>query len=177
MVLEEARTRVRRLFRAASVAKINGWTAGVFGATAVLSGIFSWPALVVGLCLCFASWRELRGAGMLRRADPRAPAHLAWNQAVIVGAVAFYCVASALPILRAPASVLATGDPQADELLRPYADGISAIALGVYGLVIVITALSQGLLALYYLSRQRVLTEYRSRTPEWAVDVIARSAA
>ncbi|MBX3357015.1 MAG: hypothetical protein KF745_01170 [Phycisphaeraceae bacterium] len=177
MVLDEARARAKKLFRAGAVAKVNGWTAGVFGVTAVIGGVFSWPAMVLGLGLCVAAWRELRGAAMMRRADVRAPSHLAWNQALIIGAIAFYCVASAAPILRAPEAMFATGDAQADELLRPYAGIASAISLIVYGAVAVLTALSQGLLAMYYLSRRRTVAEYRSRTPGWAVEVMARAAA
>ncbi len=178
-LVKQAGERARKIRRAAGIAGFNGWTAAVFAACALASGFWSLPALVLGLGLGVGAFLELRGRRMLSELDERGPRLLALNQAVIAGAVTVYCLWQIWDTMHAPASTpeLLTGDPGMDEIIGSTASLAHSIMLGVYGLVIVLTGIFQGLMALYYLSRGKLLAEHRRLTPPWIADIQRRLAA
>ena len=187
-LVKQAGERARKIKRAAAVAGFHGWTAAVAAALALLSGFWSVAALVLGLGLAAAAYFELRGRRMLLAFDGRGPRQLALNQALVAGSVAVYCLWQIWDAARAPATspemsqLLA--DPAFNELMpnssefaASAAEGIFAIKVGLYGLVIVLTGIYQGLTALYYLSRAKLLAEHRRLTPPWIADIQRRLAA
>ncbi len=50
-LIANARRQARKINRAAGVATFSGWTMVVFAAVSVISGLFSLPALLLGLGL------------------------------------------------------------------------------------------------------------------------------
>jgi len=177
--------RVRKIRRAAAVAGLNGWAAAVFAVCALAGGFWSLPALVLGVGLAYAAFLELRGRALLLRLNPRGPALLAANQGLIVGAVTVYCLWQIWNITHSPApeleiagmSDLAAMDPAMGDMIASAASMANTVMLGVYGLVIVLTVLFQGLMAMYYLSRGRLLAEHVRLTPPWIADIQRRLAA
>lgn len=175
--LTESRKRARKVRRAAGVAAFDGWTTGVFGAAALLGGIWSVPALLLGIGLVAAAINGLHARRALLRFEPKAAPRLAFNQLVVALVVGAYCVWSIQLNLGGQATagmITPTGDPNVDALMAGVEDMARNISVMVYGTVIVLTALVQGLTGLYYMTRRRYVETYRRETPEWIVRLHSR---
>ena len=61
-----------------------------FAFLTLLSGLFSLPALILGLALTVVAYVELRGARKLRRLDITAPRQLGFNQIALGGLLLLY---------------------------------------------------------------------------------------
>jgi len=85
-----ARQRGRRIGRAAVVAAVSGWTLAFFAFITLLTGIFSLPALLLGLGLGAVAFVELRGWRGLRLLDERAPRMLGFNQLALATLISAY---------------------------------------------------------------------------------------
>lgn len=175
--LAEGVRRSARVRRAVSVARISGWTTGVFAFVSLLSGLFSLVGLALGIALGVVAWRELQGARALARLDAAAPRRLALNQ-VFFGAC--LCAYAAWGVVRTltgegPGGMTATGDPQVDAMLADVAEPMQAlmriVMLATYGGLFVGSALAQGGMAWYYATRARYVREHAASTPEWVVRV------
>ncbi len=137
---------------AAKVARFNGWTIGGFAALGLLSGLSSMTVLTVGLGLAIVAWNELRGRKMLLRFDPRGPRLLGRNQLGLMALVVGYSLWSVYIGL--------TGTTELNALLKeleplfgPIGHLHRSLTLAVYGGVILLSIIFQGLNALYYFSR------------------------
>lgn len=175
--LSAARIRARKVRRSVGVARFSGWTTGAFGGLTLLGALFgSLPALLLGLAMGFCGWNELRAAAQLQRLEPRAPRRLAINQLILCACLCAYCAWNVFHALtKAPSSSLA-GMPGgagsgADEILADMDSMTRGISVIVYGSAIVICMLVQGLTALYYLSRARLLRDYVAATPAWVIEI------
>lgn len=181
-LVKQAGVRAKKIRRAAAVAGFSGWTAAVFGVTALLGGFWSAPALVLGIGLCAGAFLELRGRSLLTALDPRGPRLLTINQGVIAGVITVYCVWQMLASSSSVASMPDLNTPEVDEALRSSLGQsaqslVTTVTFVLYGSVIVLTAIYQGLMALYYHSRGRLLAEHRAKTPAWIADIQRRLAA
>lgn len=175
--LAESRTRAKKVRRAAAVAAIDGWTTGVFGAVALIGGIWSVPALALGLGLVFAAVNGLHARRALLRFEPKAAPRLALNQLIVAVFVAAYCawnIQLSLSGRATAGTITATGDPNVDALMAGVEDLARNISVMVYSAVIVLTALVQGLTGLYYMTRRRYVEAYLRETPQWIVRLHAR---
>ncbi|HNX27106.1 MAG TPA: hypothetical protein PKK48_06825, partial [Phycisphaerae bacterium] len=47
--------------------------------------------------------------------------------------------------------------------------------IAIYGTVIIASIIFQGINAIYYFTRKRIMDEYLSKTPPWAIEVIRRT--
>jgi len=188
LLAKQAGLRVRKIRRAAGVAAFHGWSAAIASATALIGGIWSAPALVLGIGLAAAAYFELRGRRSLVALDMRGPRLLAMNQALVAASVTVYCLWQIWNAMHeqatSPELSMLLADPAMAELMPNSADfaenaaqGIRAIKVGVYGLVIVLTGIYQGVMAIYYLSRGRLLAEHFRLTPPWIADIQRRLAA
>lgn len=177
--LADAANRFGKIRRAVTLARFNAWTMTIFGGFAVLGGIFSIPALLLGLALLAAGFHEFKGAAAMRKLDRNGPRRLAINQVFVVAAVAAYCLWNIHLANNQPLS------PQVSELI----DSLGAqdqtnelrnisrsITIGVYFLVTLLTGVFQGMMAIYYLGRRAHIDAYAASTPEWVQD-IQRSGA
>lgn len=172
--------RAKKLRSAAGVARFNGTCIGVFSALSLLFvggaamlGEFDWVAVIMAVGLGVLSWNEFRGRRLLLQFDPRAPAVLGWNQLALLGLIVAYA-----------AWMLAVGllgpNPYEEAMQRESATiqmlgGIGklykTLTVTVYGSLIVGTLIFQGLNALYYFTRARILRGYLAETPAWAVQL------
>jgi hypothetical protein len=169
-----ARRQGRKISRAAGVATFSGWTTAIFAALALLGGLFSMPALVLGLGLATAAYVELNGARALRRLNLAAPRRLGCNQVglfVILSAYAGWCIVAALLGPQPYAEYVAAGGELADTL-EPIARLHTAVTVSFYGAVILCSLIAQGFAAVYYFTRSRHLRVYLANTPTWVVDML-----
>ncbi len=171
--LSEANERARKVLGAAKVATFNGWTIGVFAAIGLLFGIFSVTALVMGVGMGLVARNEFRGRTLLRQFDPLAPRRLGRNQLGFMALIIVYCLWSMYQTVSNPLTEI--------EGLGAIADSVGGLVtnltLAVYGVVIVLTVLFQGLNARYYFARTQRVEDYLRETPGWIVEIQRSTSA
>lgn len=121
---------------------------------------------------------EFLGYQRMRRADPSAPKMLALNQLAFLGVITLYCIsqvaffstadikASALsPEFRAE---LTKGMPDMARSTDALIDQWAPLAMfGFYSLVVLLSIVFQGGMALYYYTRRRYVDAFNRQTPAW----------
>ncbi len=170
-----ANQRARKIRRAARVAAFNGWVTGILAGCAAPFIVFGMTNLLIAGALAFIAYNEFRGRKLLLQFNPSAAKLLGWNQIGLLGLIVVYCLwmiyasfagsselVSQLTVPPEAADALGTAD--IEQLFR-------VIVLAMYGLVIVLSAIFQGLNALYYFTRRKYIEAYLRETPDWVVDV------
>lgn len=172
--LTDAKARARKVRRAASIAALSGWTMLVFAIISLAFAVFSdWSAWAVAIGLLLVSLNELRGGGLLRRADPAGATVLGWNQLILAALLVAYATWSLASALRQPPSAaLQSGDPDLDATI---ANISSTITYALYGGMAVLGLLLPGLTSIYYFTRARVVRSFLAETPDWIVEIMRRS--
>ncbi len=175
--LNVARTRARKIRRAAGVASFSGWSMVVFAGLTLLGALFgSVQAIVVGGALGLVGWNELRGATMLRRFDERAPRLLGFNQialGVLIVAYSAWSLWSGLHSTPLASLGGSTGDPEMDAMVSDLA---RVITISLYSTLAVVGVVVPGLTALYYFSRAKLLRSFESQTPAWVMQAMRAAA-
>lgn len=171
--LAEASQRARTIRRAAKVATFNGWSLGIFAALSVPFALFSVTALVMCLALAVVAFNEFRGRKLLNRFDSRGVRILGWNQLGLMGVLVCYSLWNIY--------LAETGPGQYAEQIKAAAelepslgsidDLYKSITIAVYGSLILVSLIFQGLNAVYYFTRQKHLTRFLQQTPAWVVDL------
>jgi hypothetical protein len=171
--LAAARSALRKINRAISVARFDGWTIGIFAALTFLGSIGDWAVMAGAIVLGVFAWVELRGAAQLRKIDPAAPKMLGRNQLALGSLLALYAIWQLVAELlghglsASNASDIASmigDDPSARALIHQC---VIALYLGVLAAAV----LGMGGLALYYFSRIKYVESYIRQTPAWIVDL------
>ena len=155
----------KQILGAAKVATVNAWTLAVFGGLSVMAGVFSLTALVVGAGMLAFAWNEFRGRSLLRKLDLEGPRVLAWNQIALAGGVLVYCAWSSYQAW--------AGDElaQFEDALGVSAEEVARLAILVYAVVFLVTAVVLGFTARYHFMREQRLEQYLGETPGWVVDI------
>jgi hypothetical protein len=179
--LAVARERAKKIRKAAGVAALNGWSIGIFAALSAPFALLSVSGFLVCLALTVVAYNEFRGRKGLLRFDPSAATRLGLNQLCLVGLITLYCLWMIYV-------GLTTSSPLLDELkAQPdVADALGSLGgfdelykqllIALYGGVIVMSAIFQGLNALYYFSRRKYVEAYVEETPAWVIE-LQRSTA
>ncbi len=162
-----ATDRSMKILAAAKVATFNGWTLGVIGGVSILFGLFSLTGFIVGVFLVIVARNEFRGRALIRQFESRGPMLLAKNQMGLIGLITAYCLWSMYTTVANP-SIQTT---ELEELAGLPPGLVTDLTLMVYGIVIVLTLLVQGLNARYYFVRVQQLKDYLAQTPKWIVDM------
>jgi len=172
-VLRDARSRAKKLRRAASIGAFSGWTILIFaGITAVSAILGDVAAMVMGLALGTLGWNELRGVAMLKRFDPRGARVMGYNQiglGLLIVIYAAWSLRSAAdnPLLSAQGG--STGDAQADAMISEIT---GVVTYGLYGSMMVAGLIGPGLTAWYYFSREKIVRAFVANTPPWALEAM-----
>jgi hypothetical protein len=165
--LAQASVRARKILAASRVATFNGWTLAVAGAVSLLLGLFSGTGLIIGIALMLLSWNEFHGRGLLRRFDPRGPERLGKNQLALMVLVIAYCLWTMYDTWAHPSGDL----EQLEALLGPTGDLVTRLTVRIYGTIILVSVLVQGLNARYYFARTALMKGYLDQTPAWIIDL------
>lgn len=176
--LTRADQQSRKIRRAQRIAATDAWLMAIFASLTLLTGIFSLPTLLLGLAMALVAFNSFAGLRGLRRCDPAAPRRLGINQLLLAGAIAAYALYGMADATRHPhlLTQYTSSEPELAGLLEPYEHLAGVLTLIVYSAVIVITALAQGLTALYYFSREKHLRAYLASTPHWVLEVQATTS-
>ena len=167
--------RAKRIRRAAGVAGFNGWVTGVLAALSAPFALFSIAGFLVTLGLSVIAYNEFRGRKRLLQFDPSAPGLLGWNQVGLLALIVVYCLwmlyvgltgvgTLAAKMEATPELADALGSLQFDYLYK-------GLVVAVYGTVIVLSAIFQGLNAFYYFTRRKRVEAYLQETPKWVLDL------
>jgi hypothetical protein len=166
--LQEARVRLRHISRAVAIAKMDGWTIGIFGGLTLFGGVVSWDiiGIIFGAGLCFMSYFELKGAKRLKKLDPDAVKLLGVNQISLGSLLVMYGAWMMMLTLTGHSELggLLGTSPEASKFVK-------VIGIGVYGTVMGIGISVQGSMALYYFSRRKFIEAYVKQTPFWIVNM------
>jgi len=178
-LLREAAVRRHKVKRAAGTARSSAIVTLAIGLAALLFVLVSpsFSGLVVVAGILVVGVREWKGYGKMRRAEAGAAPYLGWNQVALVGVITFYCLfqmatfsleevksAAISPEARAQLAAMPGMAADIDRMIErwaPYA------VYGFYSLLILVRALAQGAMALYYFSRRKALETFNRQTPEW----------
>lgn len=179
-VLGETRRLGKKLRLARGVAMTNVVSLAFLASSTLVLGAFSLTLSPVGVALAALAYNEERGRRLLVAVDPRAPRQLALNQLALFALVVVYCVWNAHAAWTGPdpLDALASQSDSLGETLREVSSqtGESFGELGkwarlaallVYGVVLAVSAVVQGLTAFYYHSLRATVLAFAA-APAWA---------
>lgn len=171
-----ANKRARKIRKAAAVAKFNGWVTGFFAVCSVPFALFSVAGFLVAAGLIFVAYNEFKGRRRLLQFDQKSPTFLGWNQVGFLALIVLYCGWMLFVGLMGEGPF--TAELMAKPELRAVFDSVDdfdriyrMLVIALYGSVIVLSVISQGLNALYYLARRKDVEAYVRETPAWVLDL------
>jgi hypothetical protein len=172
--LAVARVLGRKITRAVSVARFDGWTLGIFGGLTLLIGYNDLSSILIGGALCVISFVELHAADKLRRLDITAFKTLMTNQAVLATLLIVYALWSLhIEASGGDMEAIKGQDPEVAQMLVSSQGLVQSLAAIIYGAIILVAVGGCGGMILFYLSRRRKLREYLETTPKWIIDMQA----
>ncbi|HKO92716.1 MAG TPA: hypothetical protein VJU61_16290 [Polyangiaceae bacterium] len=179
-VLGETRRLGKKLRFARGVALTNVVSLAFLASSTLVLGVFSLTLSPVGLALAALAYNEERGRRLLVAVDPRAPRRLALNQLLLFALVVVYCAWNAYSVWTGPdpLDALASQSDSLNDTLQELSSQTGSsfnelgrwarvAALFVYGAVLAVSAVVQGLTAFYYHSLRASVEAY-AETPAWA---------
>jgi hypothetical protein len=174
--LAAARDRAKSIRKAARVAAFNGWTTATFAACSALFALFDPSGWLITAGLALVAYNEFRGRKRLLAFDPSAASLLGWNQLGLLAMITVYCLWSMFTSSSSTATLSAEFKDlkDLDSILSDYGGTqglVRSLSYGVYGSVIVLSALFQGGNALYYFTRRRLVDDFVAQTPDWVREV------
>jgi hypothetical protein len=171
--IAEAKARRKKINRAAGVAGFNGWSTAIAAGLSAPFAFFGVPALL--LCGGFAvvAYREFTGRRMLQQLHVGAGRLLGVNQIAFGLMLIGYCAWSLYGALTGPNpyAELIASEPEVARMLGSIDELYKVGAVAVYGGVIAVTLIVQGLMASYYFSRGPLVRAYVQATPSWVVEL------
>ncbi len=174
--LAVANERAKKIRRAAGVAAFNGWTIGIFAVLSAPFAPFSIAGFLVTVGLSVIAYNEFRGRKRLLQFDPSSPALLGWNQVGFLTLIAGYCLWMLFVNLAGtgPFAAEMAANPELKAALGSldkFDSLFEGVVVAIYGSVIVLSAIFQGLNAFYYFTRRKHMNAYLQKTPRWVLDL------
>jgi hypothetical protein len=180
-VVAQAQNRAHKLRSVGRLAMFNGVMLYVFAGVSLLFagaglvfGEFDWVALVMGGGLGLLGWNELRGRRLLQARRLESPRVLGWNQLALMALIVAYAIWMLANAWFGPGPYeeAVRQEPRLKPMLGDIEHLHRLIAAALYGGLIIGTMVFQGLNALYYFSRAKLLRSYLAETPEWVIELI-----
>ena len=171
-----AHDRARKIRKAAAVAAFNGWVTGILAACSAPFALFSLPGFLATAGLSLVAYNEFKGRKRLLQFDRDASVFLGWNQVGLLALITTYCIWMLAVGLTSegPFAAEVKAKPElgvafdsVDEFDQIYRFLVAAV----YGTVIVLSAVFQGLNAFYYFTRRKHVKAHVQHTPDWVLDI------
>jgi hypothetical protein len=177
-----AHEQARKIRKAAGVANFNGWTTAVFAVCSAPFALFSVVGFLVFAGLAIVAYNEIQGRKRLLQFDPTAPNFLGWNQLGFLAFIVVYCAWMTFTGLTGESPIAAEldGNPEIGQVLGSLEEFdymYKGLIVAVYGTVVVLSVIFQGLNAVYYFTRRTHIECYLRDTPDWVVAVQRTAAA
>jgi hypothetical protein len=172
--LAEARKSLRKVGRAVSVARFDGWTIAIFAGLTFLMGVTDPGNILMALGLGTAAYFELTGASRLRRLDGSAIRMLGFNQFGLAALLTVYALWRIHVELSVGGMItkMIPSDQMDAQVLGPLGnvvENLRPLVIAFYGTVIAVAILGMGAMAWFYFSRRKYLEAYLTQTPEWII--------
>jgi len=171
-----AAERAKPIYRAARVAAMNGWITGIIAACSAPFALYDLTGAVMTVGLAVVAYNEFRGRKRLLAFDPSGATVLGRNQMGLMGLLVGYCLWMMYSSLATPSPMIneLTRTPEVKDALADLGDLnqlYQSMVIIFYGVVILLSVIFQGINALYYFSRRRLVADFVAQTPEWVRDV------
>jgi hypothetical protein len=169
--LAEARKSLRKVGRAISVARFDGWTIAIFAGLTFLMGVTDLGNILMALGLGAVAYFELTGASRLRRLDGSAIRMLGFNQFGMAALLTLYALWRIHVELSGGGMIttMIQSDPMDAQVLGPWQNFGHSLVIAFYGAVIAVAILGMGGMAWFYFSRRKYLEAYLTHTPQWII--------
>ena len=174
-----AKGRVKAIRKAAKVAAFNGWATAIIAALSAPFALFSLTGFLVTVGLAGVAYNEFRGRKRLLDLDPSSATLLGWNQIGFLALIAVYCLWMIFTNIGSFASEL-QANPELEAAvgsLDEFEPLFRYVVVGFYGTVILLSAIFQGLNALYYFTRRKYVHAYLQETPAWVQEIERMTSA
>jgi hypothetical protein len=168
--LAAAKLLLRRVNRAVSTARFDGWTIAIFAGLSLLCGFSSPSGILLSIALGAIAYIELRAANALKRLDPLSVQTLGINQLALCGILILYflwCIYA-----ESTGHGIATEVVQAEPQLAQQEAMVKQMSELAYLVLIAVSAVAQGSMALYYFSRRKHVEAILRETPKWIIDTL-----
>ncbi len=170
--LQAAKQSLRKVRRAVSAARFEGYTVAICGGITFLSGIGSVVDMLGGAVLTAIGIIEIVGAGRLGRLDIKAVRIITVNQLCLAALILLYALWNLYAEVAHPASDLPDLSPSDAQVLGQMDSSAVSLThevmLLLYGSLIAAAAAEAGMAA-YYHSRGAYLQRYLADTPLWII--------
>ena len=174
-----AKGRAKAIRKASKVAAFNGWATAIVAALSAPFALFSVAGLLVTIGLAVVAYNEFRGRKRLLDLDASSTTLLGWNQIGFLALIAGYCLWMVFTSMGSFASEL-EAHPEYEEALgslQEFEGLYRYLVVGFYGTVAVLSAIFQGLNALYYFTRRKYIDAYLQETPAWVRELERMTSA
>jgi hypothetical protein len=168
--LEAARVSLKKIRRAVSAARFEGFTIAIFGGLTLLCGITSIADILLGLVLIAIGVIEILGGGQLRRLDPRGIRILTFNQLAFATLILLYALWNLHSEIVHPVAEMGDDSQLVGQVDPSVLNITHEIMLLVYASFI-LAALFEAGMAAYFHSRGPLLQQYLAQTPPWIVSM------
>jgi hypothetical protein len=156
------------LRRSASLAKFSGSCLLLFGIPTLLLSLlgFDVVGLLLGGALCACGVLELTSVKRVRAGDSEVFARLGWNQWAVFGVISIYGSLQVIGFDAQELRALLADQGLAGSQLREIDELIPTLVNVIYGTVILVTFVVQGLMARMYFRRRKLAERYAAEVPE-----------
>jgi hypothetical protein len=170
--MQTARQSARKIRRAVTAAKFEGYTIAICGVLTVLMGMGSVWQMLGGTILTVIGVIEITGGGRLARFDPGAVRMLTINQLSLAGLILLYGLWNLHAEMAHPVSDFPDLSPADAQVLGQMDSSVTGltheIMVLLYGSMIAAAAAEAGM-AFYYHSRGELVRRYLAETPAWII--------
>ena len=169
--LQTARASMKKIRRAVLSARLEGYSIAIFGALSLAFSFGNIGDMLLAGVLTAIGIVEIIGAGKLARLDLGASRLLAFNQltlAVLILLYALWNIHGQLANPDAALEGLSPSDIQAIDQSSGVLSMTNEIMMVVY-VGMIVAALAEAAMALYYHTRAAHIRQFIAQTPEWIV--------
>jgi hypothetical protein len=173
--LQSARAAMKKIRRAVNAARLEGYSVAIFGAISFVFSIGSVSGMLFSAILTAIGVIEITAASKLVRLDLRAPRILAVNQLALAALILLYALWNIYTEVAHPNADLAGLSPSDIQAMNQlgvsgYIDAGHQIMILVY-IGLILAALIEAAMALYYHTRAQHLRQFLNQTPPWIVSM------
>jgi len=171
--IAEARKSSKKIRRAVSVARFDGWTLALAAGLTFVLSIGDLSGMAIGLVLAVIAGVELYSANRLRSLDPQAARVLGFNQVALALLLIIYSSWQIYAAMtgRGEVDQVSQSDPMVAQALKDtgITQLMTTLVLATYSGLLAVAIFAQGSLALYYFTRTKHVRKHISQTAPWII--------
>jgi hypothetical protein len=171
--ITEARKSSRKIRRAVSVARFDGWSLALAAGLTFVLSIGDRSGMAIGILLAAIAGVELYNANRLRALNPQAARVLGFNQIALALLLIVYSICKIYAAMSGKGEVdqIGQADPMAAQMLKDtgITQMVTTMELAIYSGLIAYAIFAPGGMALYYFTRVKHVRKHLSQTAPWII--------